>query len=433
MNFKRINPIILAEALAGLQGEPGENLRRELGAKPQLVEMYWWLQSLRTDELNALVDRVAPKRRGNYLTEDDQLAATLRFLAGEAFVLLESGKCSEAIAAAIQKEMELQAKAARVSLADTKVSRAILKELDLAIQHRVPVPIIGDSRFGKTKAVSVWKSMCPGRARMVTVPPSNRDFDFFAAHADAFGIEYGDRTPAPRLKRQVEYVMQRNGMFVIYDEAHFLVPIGYHKDTPPKRINWVRCEVIDKGIGCAFFATPQSMNQTLEKFAAKTKYNFEQWLGRLAPPLVLADYYDRDELMAVAKVHFPDFDEDLIALICARAMQSEGYLKSMEFTARYASALAQDRRHRTPTEKDVDEAIERMMPRKTLPAAPPLGSGSKARSRVLKPALTTISEPAEASLALPARNTRFAPAKAGKPLDREIMPAASPERDLAPA
>ncbi len=211
-----------------------------------------------------------------------------------------------------------------------------------------------------------------------------------AAHADAFGIEYNDRTPISRLKRAVQWVVQNSGLFICYDEAHFLIPVSYFKDTPPKRINWVRCQVIDKGVGCAFFATPQSLNQTLEKYAAKTKYNLEQWIGRLAPPVVLADYYDRDELMAVAAIHFPAFPEKLLALICSRAMQSEGYLKSMEFTARYASALASDRGHRTPTMQDVDESIQRMMPHKAQ--CPSSISGQASCKGRLKPALTPPSE-----------------------------------------
>ncbi|HEX5222470.1 MAG TPA: hypothetical protein VFZ59_23145, partial [Verrucomicrobiae bacterium] len=79
-----------------------------------------------------------------------------------------------------------------------------------------------------------------------------------------------------------------------------------------------------------------------------------------------------DELMAVAKVHFPDFPEKLLALICARAMQSEGYLKSMEFAARYAAALAGDRKRETPNLKDVEEAIQRMMPSKAAPEKSPV-------------------------------------------------------------
>jgi len=70
-------------------------------------------------------------------------------------------------------------------------------------------------------------------------------------------------------------------------------------------------------------------------------------------------------------------------------MQSEGYLKSMEFTARYASALAQDRQHKTPTLQDVEESIKRMMPEKKIARKkPPAGREGSGR---LKEPLTPSS------------------------------------------
>lgn len=346
--MKPINPITLADVAAGLGGSPSDEIRAASENDSRIMELYWHVQaaSRRPGGLSAFLERIPGDSSRHYdgecysLTPKDRFVETLKYLADESANFGVAGKCPSVIATAIYKLMSQDATTARAALADTKVSRTIFKELDLALQHKVPVPIIGDSRFGKTKSLSVWCEMRPGRARLVTVPESNRDWDFFAAHADALGIEYNDRTPTPRLKRAVEWVIHQAGFFICYDEAHFLVPSNYCKDTPPKRINWVRCQVIDKGIGCAFFATPQSMNQTLERFAAKTKYNFEQWLGRLAPPVVLADYCDKDELMAVAGVHFPEFPSLLLEKICSRAMTSEGYLKSMEFTARHASALA---------------------------------------------------------------------------------------------
>ncbi len=364
----KIKSSILADVLAGRVGDysSGRTLLNEINGDTRLVEVLWYLEHLSRDHnkfLEALKRVLIGDPDGEYDCGDNhELDSTLKYLLGGE--INYGGRIPAPIRTGLFKLMAHHAETAKAALADTKVSKLIFKELDLALRHKVPVPIIGDSRFGKTKAVSVWCDMHPGLARVVTVPDSNREWDFLAAHADAFGIDYSARTTLQRLKRAVQWVVEHSGLFICYDEAHYLVPVNYSLGTAPKRINWVRHHVIDKGIGCAFFATPQSLNQTLEKYAAKTKYNMEQWLGRLAPPVILADYYDRDELMAVAKVHFPEFPEKLLALVCARAMQSEAYLKGMEFAARYASALALDRRHRMPTVQDVDEAIERMMPSK---------------------------------------------------------------------
>lgn len=368
----KIDPLLLADVLSGKAAAytPRHKLFTEIRDDPRRAEALWFLQSLqRTPEKfeQAVRDILVSEPEAEWdCGPNHYLKTTLKFLESgqDDSCSPTAGRLPEENMAELFGLMHEHAKAAKATLADTRVSKLIFKELDLALIHKVPVVIIGDSRFGKTKAVSVWCEMRPGRMRVVTVPDSNREWDFLAAHADAFGIEYNHRTTLQRLKRSVQLVIQNSGLFICYDEAHFLTPVNYCADTPPKRINFVRCQVIDKGVGCAFFATPQSLNQTLEKYAAKTKYNLEQWIGRLAPPVILADYYDRDELVAVAKVHFPEFPDKLLALICSRAMQSEAYLKGMEFAARYASALAQDRRHRTPTLQDVDESIERMMPAK---------------------------------------------------------------------
>ena len=388
MNLK-LNATTLADLIAGcLSGVDAHGLpddgsveimrrfRADTADDPRLVRMYWFLLGINRNPgaLEELIEAV----------DSRDFLETLKCLADEACNFYHAGHCPVAVRGKLYQRMQAHAKAARATLADTKVSRTILKELDLALEHKVPLPIIGDSRFGKTKAVSVWCEMRPGHARLVTVPETNREWDFFAAHADALGITYNDRTPAPRLKRAVEWVLRQSRLFICYDEAHFLVPVDYCRDTPPRRINWVRCQVIDKGIGCAFLATPQSLDQTMERYAARTKYNFEQWLGRLAPPIVLTDYYDRAELMAVARIHFPEFPEQQLALICARAMQTEAYLKGMEFAARYATALALESRRRQPSLQDVDAAIERMMPRKAVAQT----AAETPDSRPLKPALT---------------------------------------------
>jgi hypothetical protein len=391
-----INPKILADELRGTG--PIETLGRQIADNPQLRAVVWALQYLciQPGGWQALLKEFRIDRDSYNYSASRFIDLVEALASGERRHLADEPLREDAVAA-ICKVTAAHVARVNQGIAETTISKTIYRELDLALCHLVPVPIVGDSRFGKTKAVSTWCDARPGLARLVTVPESTRDFDFFAAIARALGISFNDRTPAPRLKREVEYVLQNSGLFIVFDEAHFLVPTNYHKDTPPRRINWVRCQVIDMGIGCAFFATPQSYKQTLQKFAETTKYNFEQWLGRLAPPIVLADYYDLPELMAVAKVHFPKFPELPMQLICARAMQSEGYLKSMEFTARYASSLAQRDGRDKPNQQDVEAAIERMMPTKAAPPAPevkPAPATRKVKPAMSAPARSMTPEPA---------------------------------------
>ena len=299
--------------------------------------------------------------------------------------------------------MDRHAVEAKRALAETEITKTVFRELDFARSQCVPVPIVGASRFGKTKAVSVYAEMHPGRVRLVTVPESNRERDFFAAHADAFGHEYNstthNSTPVAELKRAVEYIQRHLGLFLIYDESHYLVPLNYHKSTPPRRLNWIRSEVIDRGSACAFFATPQSYRETLAAYVAKTGYCMEQWLGRLAPAVVLPESLDRADVFAVAQKHFPDVAAPFLEKISARAMQSEGYLKNMEICVKRARFLAGEDGRSAIALADVQAALDYVMPASPSQAAPEISAPVRsAPVAILPPLRRAVSSPLQAGL-----------------------------------
>jgi hypothetical protein len=66
--------------------------------------------------------------------------------------------------------------------------------------------------------------------------------------------------------------------------------------------------------------------------------------------------------MAVARLHFPEVPELLLAKIAARAMQSEGYLKNVELTAKRARHNARAAGREKVTLADVELAISEMLP-----------------------------------------------------------------------
>jgi hypothetical protein len=277
-------------------------------------------------------------------------------------VCLEAKYCCPGLNELLFNFMDQHALETSAKIAETVITKTVFRELEFAYTERVPVPIVGESRFGKTKSVSTYCEMYPGRARLVTVPESNREADFIRAHADAFGIDYTPGAPILALKDKVEFVVRHAGVMLVYDEFHFAVPISYHKTTPPRRLNWVRTKVIDQGVRCAFFATPQSYDQTLDKYVKTTGYRVEQWLGRLAPPVLLSDVIPFEEIIAVARIHFPEMAQNLLEEMADRAIISDGHLKNLELAGHRARFLARERSHPKPTIKDVVDACEEMMP-----------------------------------------------------------------------
>ena len=254
--------------------------------------------------------------------------------------------------------MDAYAQAEIGKTADTSLRRKVFEELDFARKECVPVSLVADTRHGKTTAAESYCKAWPGRARVVTVPASNRERDLLRAHAEAYGLKFTPSTPTPHLKEWVEFTQRYTKLFLLYDESHYLIPIEYHKDTPPRRLEWVRTEVIDRGIACAFLATPQSTDETLQRYAEKTKYRLGQWVGRIAPPVVLSDEPTDDDYMAVSRLRFPEFPHRVLVGLCALAAVGQNGYKTLDLVARRAHHESSIRGADRVTLADVAKAAE---------------------------------------------------------------------------
>jgi hypothetical protein len=137
------------------------------------------------------------------------------------------------------------------------------------------------------------------------------------------------------------------------------------------------------GKGCAFFATPRSYRETLAAYVKKTGYNMEQWLGRLAPAVVLPESLAKEDVLAVVRKHFGGVPEPFLKLVAARAMQSEGYRKNAELCLKRSLFLAGERGRTQPDLADVQEALNYIMPG-TSPTAAPATMPRPATDRALQ-------------------------------------------------
>ncbi len=268
--------------------------------------------------------------------------------------------------------MDRHAEATRGQLASTRVADMVFKRLEFTRNGNDPALILGDARIGKTKSVSTWAAMYPGQARVVTVPSDDSMTAFYYAHADALGLDYTPSTSTKALKFDIEFIIANSGLLFIYDESHFLAPQNYTAKTPPARMNWVRGCLIDRGVGVAFFSTRQSYEASMGKYGKKTQYQFEQWTGRIAPPLILPAELDSSELLATARAMFPNLDGDLLEIVVQRCAVRRTGLREIGGAVRYACFLAQRDGRMEPTLDDVDGAfVEFLGEQQDQPAEPP--------------------------------------------------------------
>lgn len=256
---------------------------------------------------------------------------------------------------ALSRFMDDHAKAELEKTADTSLRRKVIFELEFArtSSPAVPMVLVADTRHGKTTAVETYCRAWPGRARLVTVPESNHERELYSAYAEAFGMNVTPKTQTSHLKERVQFTLRNTGLFCVHDEAHWLVPIKYQKDTPPQRLNWVRVQIIDRHLPCAFFCTPQSQEETLARYVEKTHHNMEQWLGRMPKPVLISDKPAYEDLVSVARVRFGDFPQAALDELCDAAdekiegagarLNGEGGFKIVELAGARAKFLAEQR------------------------------------------------------------------------------------------
>jgi hypothetical protein len=263
--------------------------------------------------------------------------------------------------------MQRRATTIQARIAMTEVAAKTFDALDYALEAKAMVRIEGDSRFGKTEAVKAWCDMRPGRARHLSTPCSNSVGDLIHRVAEALGMDvsYGSRPQG--LRQRIEYVLKHSGLFIILDEAHFLIPQSYALTTAPARLNWVRTEIVDRGLPVAMVVTPQAFLPALTRFAKRTGYTMEQFFGRNFRTVLLPDALSEADMVAVAKIHAPEFEEDYLPLIADLAAVSENYLQAVEAIIKLARHLARREKHKRVGLADIEAAASEVIPQRPKP------------------------------------------------------------------
>lgn len=272
---------------------------------------------------------------------------------------------------ALLEFIDRRAARVRQRLAMTEVASVIFDALDYALDEKIMVRIEGNSRFGKTESFETWTAMRPGLARLVRVPSTNSMSDFLKRVAEPLGMDcsYGSRTD--RVRERIEYVLKHGGLFLVFDEGAWCIPQNYSATTPPSRLNWMRDVIVDSGLPMAIAVTPQSFNPAVNRYVKKTGYTMEQFIGRNFLVKRLPNSLSEQDLIAVARIHFPELDEDSHGFIASEARVANNYLQAVEAISRRARWLA--KRHARPrvTFADVEAAAAEVLPRADLSAALP--------------------------------------------------------------
>lgn len=294
------------------------------------------------------------------------------------------GSCShkpwllfEDLPARLIEFIDLRAQLVCRDIAPTQVTRMVFEALDYAWEAGALVPLLGSSRFGKSASAHTQFQATPGRFRVVQTPSSGGETDLLFAVARALGIDEHGNTSRAKIKRDVQFVLEHCGKLgLIFDEGHWLLPPVHSRTTNPLRLNWVRSEIVDRGLPCLLISTPQSYEKPIDQFTKTQKtgggtessgYKIEQWIGRETITYRIPDELNDEDVVAVAKVRFQSLPEKQLKQLVSRAMQTGQPLPAIDAIAKRAIFLAKKSGHGVPSIEDINLAADQVVHGVTAP------------------------------------------------------------------
>lgn len=238
----------------------------------------------------------------------------------------------------------------------TEIGRKVYDALDYARKTKRMIIIEGNARLGKTFAAKAWCEQNLGAARYLSVPCSNAEEDFFRAIANALGLPMSQRKNV-EMRDLIDKTLKHRHIMLVLDEAHFAWPQKNIRVANPVRLNWIRTELVDKGIAVALITTPQAWKVDRNRTIKNTGWAFEQFEGRVAHRERLPAELSLDDLKAVAKSMFPAMDNPSLKYLSGMAMRTKEYLGALDAVAHRASWRAEKGGRSTVTFEDVSAAV----------------------------------------------------------------------------
>ena len=242
-------------------------------------------------------------------------------------------------------------------LADTITKRQVFEALDYSLAADGITFIEGLARTGKTYSLKAWCEQRPGAARYIQVPPTNDDLSFYRRIAEALGVSSGLSMKSTQLRDRVERTARSAKLVLVFDEAHAILSQDYRCRRRPTRIAWLMNELVNYGVPVVLCATPQFMEDKV-RIQERTGWAWEQFDGRIGHFTALERILAFEELLAVARVHLPDVEEEALFGVAKYAQASSSYVGGIEHVVKRARYLAQKEGRSNVTTRDVTEAIK---------------------------------------------------------------------------
>jgi len=244
------------------------------------------------------------------------------------------------------------------SFATTSIARKVFDTLDAGLRLRRIVLVNGIEGIGKSEASRAWAAQHLGEARYVDLTGINHKTAFFRSIARALGLPSSESLNTAQLQTRVEAMLQRSGLMLLVDEAHYALPQSERSEAPPEIVNWITTALCNRGVAVGLVTTEQFVT-TMQRVEKKTGWNSGQFMRRIKRVVQLPERPEQSDLDAVARKLQPASSESFYKLVVGFAgAQKRHHLDALADVIKEAVELARLAGRNLPTFADAKAAID---------------------------------------------------------------------------
>jgi hypothetical protein len=251
---------------------------------------------------------------------------------------------------------EMHRKKVENALAHTTCARHVFQTLDAGLRVGKMVMIEGREGIGKSEAGETWCRMHPGEARYVPLTGITNKTNFFRSIARALGLASGRGQKTTEMQCRIEETLQRSGLMLVLDEAHYLLPQQQRMEAQPELLNWLYSASSSLKFPVGLLTT-SIFGQRMDLLKKQVAWNSGQFERRIHTFTRLEEEPTKDDLMLVAAKLLPGVSQAGIKLVVGHAGSTRQHMTNLIDAVSEARLLAAEAGREKVTFEDLDKAI----------------------------------------------------------------------------
>lgn len=245
----------------------------------------------------------------------------------------------------------------RQRFAVTSIGQRVFDTLDWMLRARRMAVIEGREGRGKSEAAKAWAEMHLGQVRYLDLTGAANKTSLFRQIGKCLGLGGIYSRKIGDLQVRIQDVLQRSGLALVIDEAHYLLPQFERVSSRPELIDWVDTALCNRGVPVALVTTPQ-FTYRMHEAERQTGWNASQFLRRACGRWTeLPERSTDEDLQLVARRVWPGLDASGIKLAVGYAKLSGRDVSGLGDLALDARLVAEDAGRSDVIFADLDRAI----------------------------------------------------------------------------